>query len=211
MTVHFAVAKQCFDRALLVPVADRCQPHCGSISTFERSARGSYRARALAVIDFCSIMGWCGIRLWLPQIMKQLGLSPLRGRFRSVAPLCLRYHCDGPVGADVGSGQGPGDLSSHLALRRRGQACGQHERHLASGHHHKTARGGETATFWAVPGGFLTDVATAGGTGMIVSIFMIGQIKKIMQGFTIPLLAVASFLLFRSILMVVFGRLAPAD
>ena len=46
---------------------------------------------------------------------------------------------------------------------------------------------------------------------MIVSIFMIGQIKDIMQSFTIPLLAVASFLLFRSILMVVFSRLAPAD
>jgi MFS transporter, ACS family, tartrate transporter len=77
-----------------------------------------------------------------------------------------------------------------------------------------------TATFWAVPGSFLTGVAAAGGIAMIVSIgnlggfvgpFMIGQIKDITQTFTIPLLAVAGFLLFGSILMVVFGRLAPAD
>ena len=68
-----------------------------------------------------------------------------------------------------------------------------------------------TATFWAVPGRFRTGVAAAGGSAMIVSIFMIGQIKDISQSFTIPLLAVAGFLLCRSILIVVFGRLAPAD
>jgi hypothetical protein len=68
-----------------------------------------------------------------------------------------------------------------------------------------------TATFWAVPGGFWTGVAAAGGTAMIVSIFMIGQIEDITQSFTIPLLAVAGFLLCRSILMVVFGRLPPVD
>jgi hypothetical protein len=46
---------------------------------------------------------------------------------------------------------------------------------------------------------------------MIVSIFMIGQIKYITQSFTMPLLAVAGFLVFGSILIVVFGRLAAVD
>jgi hypothetical protein len=46
---------------------------------------------------------------------------------------------------------------------------------------------------------------------MIVSIFMIGQIKYITQSFTMPLLAVAGFPVFGSILIVVFGRLAAVD
>jgi hypothetical protein len=54
-------------------------------------------------------------------------------------------------------------------------------------------------------------VAAAGSIAMIVSIFMIGQIKYITQSFTMPLLAVAGFLVFGSILIVVFGRLAAVD
>ena len=57
----------------------------------------------------------------------------------------------------------------------------------------------------------MTDTSPAATIVRLVSIFMIGQIKNITQNFTIPLLAVAGFLLFRSILMIVFGRLAPAD
>jgi len=77
-----------------------------------------------------------------------------------------------------------------------------------------------TATFWAVPSGFLTGRAAAGGIAMIVSIgnlggfvgpFMIGQIRDITQNFTAPLLAVAGFLLLGSVLMVVFGRRAARD
>src|SRR3954463_16333058 len=76
------------------------------------------------------------------------------------------------------------------------------------------------ATFWAVPSGFLTGRAAAGGIAMIVSIgnlggfvgpFMIGQIRDITQNFTAPLLAVAGFLLLGSALMIAFGRLAARD
>jgi len=76
------------------------------------------------------------------------------------------------------------------------------------------------ATFWAVPSGFLTGRAAAGGIAMIVSIgnlggfvgpVMIGQIRDITQNFTAPLLAVAGFLLLGSVLMIAFGRLAARD
>jgi hypothetical protein len=40
---------------------------------------------------------------------------------------------------------------------------------------------------------------------------MIGQIRDLTQNFTAPLLAVAGFLLFGSVLMVIFGRLAASD
>jgi nitrate/nitrite transporter NarK len=71
-----------------------------------------------------------------------------------------------------------------------------------------------------VPAGFLTGRAAAGGIAMIVSIgnlggfvgpFMIGQIKDLTQSFTVPLIAVACFLLTGSVLMIVFGRLAARD
>jgi cyanate permease len=76
------------------------------------------------------------------------------------------------------------------------------------------------ATFWAVPSGFLTGRAAAGGIAMIVSIgnlggfvgpYTIGFIRDLSQGFTAPLFAIGCCLFLGATLMVVFGRLVRRD
>src|SRR5919206_2158382 len=49
----------------------------------------NWRVLTLAIINFCSIIGSLGVGLWLPQIMKQLGLSTLEVGFIAAIPyLC---------------------------------------------------------------------------------------------------------------------------
>ncbi|HMO29500.1 MFS transporter [Enterovirga sp.] len=185
----------------------------------------NWRVLMLAFINFCSIIGSLGVGLWLPQIIKQLGLATTtvglvaalpyicgavamvvwgrmsdRGSDRTFYPAMSLF-----VGAAalLASTVMPTPVTTIAAL------C------LAV-----AGINSFVATFWAVPSGFLTGRAAAGGIAMIVSIgnlggfvgpFMIGQIKEISQNFTAPLIAVACFLLTGSILMIVFGRLAAQD
>jgi ACS family tartrate transporter-like MFS transporter len=169
-------------------------------------------AAALRVVR----IGSRGFGLWLPQIMKQFGLSPSevgfvaslpyvcgaiamvlwarmsdRGKDRTVYPAISLF-----VGAAglVVSTTDTSPAATIVALCAAVAGINSY-----------------TATFWAVLGRFRTGVAAAGSIAMIVSIFMIGQIKYITQSFTMPLLAVAGFLVFGSILIVVFGRLAAVD
>ena len=182
----------------------------------------NWRVLMLAAVNFCSIIGSLGIGLWLPQIIKQLGLATSvvgfvatvpyicgaiamvvwgrmsdRGSDRTIYPAISLF-----VGAAalVASAFTPSPTATILAL------C--------------VAVAGINAfvaTFWAVPSGFLTGRAAAGGIAMIVSIgnlggfvgpYMIGYIRDVSQGFTAPLFAVGCCLLLGATLMVVFGRLA---
>ncbi|MFS2199044.1 MFS transporter [Pseudomonas sp. Pseusp3] len=79
------------------------------------------------------------------------------------------------------------------------------------------------ATFWAIPSTFLTGRAAAGGLAMIVSIgnlggftgpFMIGLIKDATHSYSMPFFAVAAILLVGTCLMVWLGdpaRLKPEN
>jgi len=70
------------------------------------------------------------------------------------------------------------------------------------------------STFWAIPSGFLTGSAAAGGLALIVSIgnlggfagpSLIGVIKDATQGFTYPLLAVSAILFVGAMTMLWLG------
>ena len=184
-----------------------------------------WRVLTLAVVNFCTIIGSLGIGLWLPQIIRQLGVSTTlvgvvtaipylcgavamvvwgrmsdRGSDRTIYPAIALF-----VGAIalVSSAFTPTPVLTIAALCvavAAINAC--------------------VATFWAVPSGFLTGRAAAGGIAMIVSIgnlggfagpYMIGFVRDLSGGFTAPLVAIGCALLFGATLMVVFGRLVRRD
>ena len=181
----------------------------------------NWRVLTLAFINFCSIIGSLGVGLWLPQIIRQLGLSATAVGFVAALP----YLC-GAVAmvvwgrmSDRGSDRtiypavsllvgASALLASTSSARRppRSRRCASQ----SPGSIRSWPRSGRFPQF-------LTGRAAAGGIAMIVSIgnlggfvgpFMIGQIRDLTQSFTVPLIAVACFLLTGSVLMIVFGRLA---
>lgn len=185
----------------------------------------NWRVLMLAFINFCSIIGSLGVGLWLPQIMKQLGLATNVVGFVAAIP----YVCGAIAMVVWGRMSDRGkDRTFYPAMSLFVGAAALLASTVAPNPVITIAAlcvavagiNSYTATFWAVPSGFLTGRAAAGGIAMIVSIgnlggfvgpFMIGQIKEWSQNFTAPLIAVACFLLTGSILMVVFGRLAAQD
>jgi nitrate/nitrite transporter NarK len=70
------------------------------------------------------------------------------------------------------------------------------------------------ATYWAIPSSFLTGRAAAGGLALIVSVgnlggfvgpSMIGALKQLSGGFTVPLLAVSGVLLLGALTIAWLG------
>ena len=185
----------------------------------------NWRVLTLAIINFCSIIGSLGVGLWLPQIMRQLGLSAVEVGLVSAVP----YVC-GAIAMVVWarlSDRGT-DRTFYPAVSLLVGSLGLVTSTFLTSPAATVAAlcvavagiNSFVATFWAVPSSFLTGRAAAGGIAMIVSIgnlggfvgpFMIGQIRDLTQTFTAPLLAVAGFLLAGSIVMVVFGRLVGRD
>ncbi len=179
-----------------------------------------WRVLTLAAINFCAIVGSLGIGLWLPQIIKQLGLATSlvgvvtaipyvcgavamvvwgrlsdRGGDRTIYPAISLF-----VGAAalMASAFTPTPLLTIAALCVAVMGINSF-----------------VATFWAVPSGFLTGRAAAGGIAMIVSIgnlggfagpYMIGFVRDLSGGFTAPLVAVGCCLLLGAVLMLGFGR-----
>ena len=183
----------------------------------------NWRVLTLALINFCSIIGSLGVGLWLPQILKQLGLTPLRS---ALFPLCLMsaVRLRWSFGRAVGSRNGSDVLPAVSPLGCVGLIMStlltSPAATIAALCIAVAGINSYVATFWAVPSQFLTGRAAAGGIAMIVSVgnlggfvgpFMIGQIRDLTQNFTAPLLAVAAFLLFGASTMLVFGRLARRD
>jgi MFS transporter, ACS family, tartrate transporter len=185
----------------------------------------NWRVLMLASINCCAIIGSLGIGLWLPQIIKQLGLATSlvgvvtaipylcgavamvvwgrlsdRGRDRTIYPAISLF-----VGAAAltASALTPTPLLTIVALCVAVMGINSF-----------------VATFWAVPSGFLTGRAAAGGIAMIVSIgnlggfagpYLIGLVRDVSGGFTAPLLAVGAILLVGAVLMLTFGRQARRD
>ncbi|KAA0121276.1 MFS transporter [Methylobacterium sp. P1-11] len=180
----------------------------------------NWRVLTLAAVNFCAIIGSLGIGLWLPQIIKQLGLATSlvgvvtavpylcgavamvvwgrlsdRGRDRTIYPAISLF-----VGAAalVASALTPTPLLTIAALCVAVMGINSF-----------------VATFWAVPSGFLTGRAAAGGIAMIVSIgnlggfagpYLIGLVRDLSGGFTAPLLMVGGILLVGALTMLAFGR-----
>ncbi|SAK94634.1 major facilitator transporter [Caballeronia catudaia] len=174
-----------------------------------RDAMTNWRVFVLAFINFCGIVGSIGVGLWMPQIIKQLGVEhavvgwltaipyvagavvmllwakiAARAANRipyvagalvvATAALCLSTYVDGAVLKLL-----------CLCFTVSGILSFQ-------------------ATYWAIPSGFLTGRAAAGGLALIVSVgnlggfvgpSMIGALKQMSGGFTVPLFAVAAVML----------------
>ena len=172
-----------------------------------------------AVINFCGIAGSLGVSIWMPQIVKQFGLSNLATGFVTATPyviaafamtlaaraaagssMRLAYVVGSLAMAAIalaGSAVAGSPLVSMIALTLTvcGILCFQ-------------------ATYWALPTSFLTGRAAAAGLAVIVSIgnlggfvgpYLIGELKQVTAGFVIPLLALAAVLIFGALVMALVG------
>ncbi len=163
----------------------------------------------LAMINFCGIVGSIGVGLWMPQIIKQMGVSHTATGFLTALP----YIC--------------GALSMLLWAKRANQsphrirwisgaliiaACALSVSAVVSEPVLKmlalcfTVSGilAFQASFWAIPSGFLTGNAAAAGLAVIVSVgnlggffgpSLIGYVKQMSGGFMWALIAVSAVLL----------------
>ena len=185
----------------------------------------NWRVLTLAVVNFCSIIGSLGIGLWLPQIIRQLGLETSVVGFVAAIP----YIC-GAIAmvlwgrmSDRGSDRTIYPAISLFVGSAALLASAVTPSPFATIAALCVAVAGINsfvATFWAVPSGFLTGRAAAGGIAMIVSIgnlggfvgpYLIGFVRDLSGGFTAPLVTIGCCLLFGATLMVVFGRLVRRD
>ena len=206
--------------ALAAERKDMASRHGSSL----RDAFTNWRLFTLAFINFCGIVGSVGIGLWLPQIIKELGLSSTAIGFVAAIPYVvgavamtvwarLASNSDNRIPYVVGA-----LVMAAVALAASTQ--------LDSAVFKMTALViavssilAFQATFWAIPSGFLTGTAAAGGLALIVSIgnlggfagpSLIGLIKDMTNGFTYPLLAVSAILFVGALTMLGLGDPARA-
>jgi len=184
-----------------------------------RGALTNWRVFALAFINFCCIVGSVGIGIWLPQIVKGFGVSAstvgliaavpyavgavsmllwarLASRSRNRLPYVVAALALAAVALAV-SVTLDDPLQKMVAITVTVASILSFQ-----------------ATFWAIPSGFLTGRAAAGGLALIVSVgnlggfagpFLIGLIRDATHGFTYPLLTVAGILLVGTVSMLLLG------
>lgn len=184
-----------------------------------RSAFTNPKVFTLAAINFCCIVGSVGIGMWLPQIIKGLGIGSDVVGFVVALPYLL-----GAVAmtlwarlANRSAHRLPYVVSA-LALAAvalvTAALIDQPVLKIASLCVAVASILSFQATFWAIPSTILTGRAAAGGLAMIVSIgnlggftgpFLIGLIKDATNSFSMPFFAVASILLLGTCLMLWLG------
>jgi ACS family tartrate transporter-like MFS transporter len=184
-----------------------------------RAAFTNWRVFALAFINFCCIVGSVGIGLWLPQIVKGFGVSSSTVGLIAAVPYAVGAVCmiawarlarrsvnrmPYVVGAL---------LLAAVALAVSVTLDDPLMKMIAITITVASILSFQ-ATFWAIPSGFLTGRAAAGGLALIVSIgnlggfagpFLIGLIRDATHNFTMSLLAVAAILLIGSLVMLALG------
>jgi MFS transporter, ACS family, tartrate transporter len=164
----------------------------------------------LALINFCGIVGSIGVGLWMPQIIKQMGVSHTATGFLTALP----YVC-GALSMLFWARRA--NLSPHrirwvsgaLVMAAIALSCSAvvSEPVLKMLALCITVSGilAFQASFWALPSGFLTGNAAAAGLAVIVSVgnlggffgpSLIGYVKQMSGGFMWALLAVSAILLF---------------
>lgn len=193
-----------------------------------RGALTDKKVFVLAFINFCCIVGSVGIGIWLPQIVKGLGMENATVGFVTAIPYILGA-CAMTVWARLANRSQQrmpyviGALClAALALVLSGFVDGAVLK-VACLSVAVASILSFQATFWAIPSTFLTGRAAAGGLALIVSIgnlggfagpSMIGFIKDISQNFTGPLFAVAGVLMLGALTMFLLGdpaRREPQD
>ncbi len=201
--------------ALAAERKDMASRHGSSL----RDAFTNWRLFTLAFINFCGIVGSVGIGLWLPQIVKGFGLSSTAVGFVTAIPYLV-----GAVAmtlwaraASNSENRIPYVVGALMMAAVALAASTQVDSALLKMAALVIAVSSILcfqATFWAIPSGFLTGTAAAGGLALIVSIgnlggfagpSMIGVIKDATQGFTYPLLAVSAILLIGAMTMLGLG------
>ena len=184
-----------------------------------RDAFTNWRLFTLAFINFCGIVGSVGIGLWLPQIIKELGLGSTAIGFVAAVPYVVgavamtwwarkANNSDNRIPYVVGA-----LMMAALALAASTQLDSPLFKMTALVVAVSSILSFQ-ATFWAIPSGFLTGSAAAGGLALIVSIgnlggfagpSLIGVIKDFTHGFTYPLLAVSAILFIGALTMLGLG------
>ncbi|SAL82440.1 major facilitator transporter [Caballeronia terrestris] len=184
-----------------------------------RDAMTNWRVFVLAFVNFCCIVGSIGVGLWLPQIIKQFGVS-----HTVVGGLAAIPYAIGAVVmllwarlANRAKNRIPyvaGALIVAAAALALSTCLDVPALKFAALCFTVTGILAFQATYWAIPSGFLTGRAAAGGLALIVSIgnlggfvgpSMIGYIKQATNGFTAPLLAVSTILLIGALTIAWLG------
>jgi len=184
-----------------------------------RDAVTNWRVFVLAFINFCGIVGSLGVGLWMPQIIKQFGVSHAVVGGLTAIPYAL-----GAIAmlwwarvANRASNHVPYVASAlFIAAAALAASTALDAPALKLIALCLTVSGilAFQATYWAIPSNFLTGRAAAGGLALIVSIgnlggfvgpSMIGAIKQLSGGFTAPLLAVAAVMLVGSVTIAWLG------
>ena len=185
-----------------------------------RAAFTNWRVFALAFINFCCIVGSVGIGLWLPQIVKGFGVSSSTVGLITAVPYAVgavSMIALGPPGTTQSRNRMPYVIGAlMLAAVALAISVTLDDPLLKMIAITVTIASilSFQATFWAIPSGFLTGRAAAGGLALIVSIgnlggfagpYLIGLIRDITHNFTMSLLAVAAILLLGSLVMLALG------
>jgi len=184
-----------------------------------RAAFTNWRVFVLCLINFCGIVGSIGVGLWLPQIIKEFGVGSSTIGLIAAVPYAF-----GAVSMFVwarlaarSSNRIPyvvGALMLAAASLAASTTFSSPILKMIALTITVSSILSFQATFWAIPSGFLTGRAAAGGIALIVSIgnlggfagpSLIGLIKEATHGFTIPLVTVAGILLLGSIAMLLLG------
>jgi len=184
-----------------------------------RGALTNWRVFTLAFINFCCIVGSVGIGLWLPQIVKGFGVSSSTVGLITAVPYAVGAVCmvlwsrlarlrPNRIPYVVGA-----LLLAAIALAISVALDEPLPKMIAITVTIASILSFQ-ATFWAIPSGFLTGRAAAGGLALIVSIgnlggfagpFLIGLIREATNNFTMSLLAVSLILLLGSLAMLGLG------
>ncbi|WP_250471585.1 MFS transporter [Caballeronia sp. GAFFF1] len=184
-----------------------------------RDAMTNWRVFVLAFINFCGIVGSVGVGLWMPQIIKQFGVTHsvvgwltalpyLIGAFAMLwwARVANKAQKRVPYVAGallIAAAALACSALTDVPLLKLIALCFTVSGILAF-----------QATYWAIPSSFLTGRAAAGGLALIVSVgnlggfagpSMIGALKQMSGGFTLPLLAVSAVLLIGALTIAWLG------
>ena len=184
-----------------------------------RDAMTNWRVFVLAFINFCGIVGSVGVGLWMPQIIKQFGVAhSVVGWLTAVPYLIGAFAMLWWARVANKSQKRVPYVAGALLIAAAALACSA----LTDVPLLKlialcfTVSGilAFQATYWAIPSSFLTGRAAAGGLALIVSVgnlggfagpSMIGALKQMSGGFTVPLLAVSAVLLIGALTIAWLG------
>ena len=190
-----------------------------------KQALSSGRVWALAILYFCIGIGFFGITLWLPQIVKQLsGLGTTEVSLITTIPFLLAA---GAMILNARHSDRTGERRWHLACPLLVGAFGLAGSGLSSSPIMAlvslciAAMGmwSSIGVFWSVPTAFLRGTAAAGGLALINSIgglggfvgpYLIGLVRSITPDFSVALLGLSVSVCLAALLAAVLPQTSSA-